>query len=307
MSPVNISLFANFRIDSNERLQRMQDSLVSISGVNFLNYVINIRGSYRYEARNFIEHLVTDRLIISTEEDPRGWMDQSLDLSEKLSADRVFIWVEDHIFMSSPKIFLETIEEAFNAGADCLYYSFLTPAITSQYSDLEIYEDRLHSKIFTVSRASIKKNLPWIKSKFIYTSSLVSVVTKNRFVHRLYDFKYELLRWPHETPFNFERIWAFERLNKVIIAIPKNELFVSIDDDLDVNYSLISRGLYANRIDRDQLRIDEGLAERFFISIRNSLKGKKLIFISTVYGILKSIFFTIRYKFLVQVVLRLRK
>ena len=150
MSPVNISLFANFRIDSNERLQRMQDSLVSISGVNFLNYVINIRGSYRYEARNFIEHLVTDSLIISTEEDPRGWMDQSLDLSEKLSADRVFIWVEDHIFMSSPKIFLETIEEAFNAGADCLYYSFLTPAITSQYSDLEIYEDRLHSKIFTV-------------------------------------------------------------------------------------------------------------------------------------------------------------
>jgi hypothetical protein len=40
MSLVNISLFANFRIDSNERLQRMKDSFASMHGINFLNYVV---------------------------------------------------------------------------------------------------------------------------------------------------------------------------------------------------------------------------------------------------------------------------
>jgi hypothetical protein len=307
MSSVNISLFANFRIDSVERLQRMKDSFSSMLDINFLNYVVNIRGALSHEARRFIEHSIPERLIISTEEDARGWMDQSLDLVEKLSADRIFIWVEDHIFVSSPKLFLETIEEAFYAGADCLYYSFLTPAITSQYSNLEIYGDGLHSRMYTISQDSIKKNLPWIKGQSIYTSSMVTVVTKNRFIHRLSNFKGELLRWPHETPFNFEQIWAFERLNKVIIAIPKKELFVSIDDDLDFNYSLISRGLYPNRINRDQLRIDEGLTKRFLISIKNNMKDKKLFFIAIIYSILKIFYFTIRYKICVHIVLRFKR
>lgn len=304
MCPINVSLFANFRIDSIERLQRMRDSLSSMHGIRFLNYVINIRGSLKYEAKYFIERSISEGLIISTEDDARGWMDQSLDLAEKLSSDRIFIWVEDHIFISSPNLFLETIEEAFNAGADCLYYSFLTPAITSQYSSLEIYEDGLHCKMFEISHNSIKKNLPWIRGKLIYTSSLVTIVTKNRFVNRLTDFKSELLRWPHETPFNFERIWASETLNKVIVAIPKKELFASIDDDLDANYSLISRGLYPNRINRDQLRIGEGLTKIFFISIKNSIKGKKILLISVIFSLMRSIYYTFRYKYYLHVVLR---
>jgi hypothetical protein len=161
--------------------------------------------------------------------------------------------------------------------------------------------------MYTISQDSIKKNLPWLKGKLIYTSSLVTVVTRKRFISRLVDFKGELLRWPHETPFNFERIWAFERLDKVVIAIPKKELFVSIDDDVDFNYSLISRGLYPNRINRDQLRINEGLTKKFFLSIKNSIKGKKLLFIGIVYSILKCLYFSIRYKFFVHVVLRSRK
>jgi hypothetical protein len=303
---MNISLFANFRIDTAERLQRMKDSLASMRGINFLNLVINIRGSLRQEARYFIEQCISERLIISTDEDPRGWMDQSLDLAEKLLADHIFIWVEDHIFTSTPELFSETVQEAFNSGADFLYSPFLTPAITSQYLNLEIHEDGFYSKMYSISKDSIAKNLSWTKRRLIYTSSLVTIVSKSRFTNRLSDFSGELLWWPHETPFNFERIWAFEKLKKVIVAIPKNELFVSIDDDLDFNYSLISRGLYPNRVNREQLRIDEGLTERFFISIRDFVKGKKLVFINITFNVLKSFYFTIRYKIYLYVVFRFK-
>ncbi len=303
---MNISLFANFRIDSAERLHRMRDSLDSIRDIKFSNYVVNIRGSLRKEARLYIEQCITEGLIISEDEDSRGWMDQSLELSEKLLADYIFIWVEDHIFTSTPELFSDTIWEAFNTGADFLYYSFLTPAITSQYLNLEIHKDGFYSTMFSISEDSINKNLPWFKGRLIYTSSLVTIVSKSRFKNRLSDFSSELLRWPHETPFNFERIWAVEKLKKVIVAIPKNELFVSIDDDLDFNYSLISRGLYPNRVNRNQLRIDEGLTQRFLISIRDFITGKKLIFINIIFNVLKSIYFTIRYKFYFYVVSRFR-
>ena len=50
-----LSVFANFRIDSEERLLRMQDSFWSFYEEDIDKWVINIRGDYKKEAGEFLK------------------------------------------------------------------------------------------------------------------------------------------------------------------------------------------------------------------------------------------------------------
>ena len=54
---VSLSIFANFFIDSEERLQQMKDSFLSFKSINAQQWVINIRGKYKTEVRAFLEEL----------------------------------------------------------------------------------------------------------------------------------------------------------------------------------------------------------------------------------------------------------
>ena len=44
---MTLAVFANFRIDSNERLKRMKDSYFSFENSRINQWIINIRGKYK--------------------------------------------------------------------------------------------------------------------------------------------------------------------------------------------------------------------------------------------------------------------
>ena len=48
------TVFANFFIDTNERFVRARDSFVSFYDSDIDNWVINIRGRYKFELSNYL-------------------------------------------------------------------------------------------------------------------------------------------------------------------------------------------------------------------------------------------------------------
>ena len=45
-----VSVFANFRINDEERLQRLKDSFQSFKDIKCNNWFINVRGKYQFDA-----------------------------------------------------------------------------------------------------------------------------------------------------------------------------------------------------------------------------------------------------------------
>lgn len=94
-----------------------------------------------------------------------------------------------------------------------------------------------------------------IVNKTIYTLNKISnLFRKNKillvdgkyfdFVNK-YFFRYRLINFPKDTPFDLERNGKRSDLLPVKFALPKQELFANIDFDCGFsNYSLIQRGLY---------------------------------------------------------------
>ena len=50
----NLTIFANFFIDSEERFIRMKDSFSSMNKIECESYLVNVRGSYAREVVNFL-------------------------------------------------------------------------------------------------------------------------------------------------------------------------------------------------------------------------------------------------------------
>ena len=52
----NLAIFANFQIDSEERLLRLKDSYRSFCNADIENWVVNIRGKYKYQAGVYLKN-----------------------------------------------------------------------------------------------------------------------------------------------------------------------------------------------------------------------------------------------------------
>ena len=55
MTQPTLAIFANFLIDNEERFQRMKDSFNSFKDAKPNQWVVNIRGSYKDEAGDFLK------------------------------------------------------------------------------------------------------------------------------------------------------------------------------------------------------------------------------------------------------------
>ena len=51
----NFTVFANFYIDTEERFLRLKDSFFSFDKANISEWVINTRGKYKEDVKNFLE------------------------------------------------------------------------------------------------------------------------------------------------------------------------------------------------------------------------------------------------------------
>jgi hypothetical protein len=216
--------------------------------------VINIRGQLKYQAGEFLKNEIGKKLELFYLQSRRGWFHDSKIILNKMHANYILFWIEDHILISSPEILNNCIIEMSEFNVDQLWYSFLTKEIKARFNILKTHKKGRFITVTKLDYESCSKIRNKLKNDF-YTVSAVSIINKNFFMKVLTSHKPYLKRWPRHLPFDFEKK-SSDKISPIIWhSLPNQELFVAIDDDRDeIGYSLISRGLYPNRIDKNYLK-----------------------------------------------------
>ena len=291
MTQPSLAIFSNFFIDNEERLQRMKDSFFSFKDINPKEWVINIRGSLKLEAGNFLKKELGENLNLFYLQSKQGWMYDSLIISKKINSDYVFYWIEDHILISSPSDLQNCIMEMKEFDIDQLWYSFLTNRNRKILNIVEPYKLGKYIKVIKLD----SKNCSKMSSLFgeFYTVSGMSIMRKNYFIKILSSHKPYLKRFHKDLPFNFEKSVKDNIFPVIWHSIPNHEQFVSIDDNCgEPGYCLISRGLYPNRVPRVDLNSLESSTisgrrikfEKIIPKILRALLIPVFFFISRVYN-----------------------
>ena len=96
-----ITVFANFRIDDNERFNNLKLSFNSFKKSKLFNeWVINVRGKFKSKVKDYLKKNVKN-ITIQNYESPKGWTYDSKKLLNKINNNHIFFWIEDHILISN--------------------------------------------------------------------------------------------------------------------------------------------------------------------------------------------------------------
>jgi len=258
----SLTVFANFFIDNEERLQRMKDSYRSFEKIQPREWIINIRGKLKLETGEFLKKEIGDKVKIFYLNSTFGWSYDSKKIFINISGEYVLNWIEDHILLAPPKILLNCIKEMDKYNVDQLWYSWFLPTVLSPFDQIEKMNQGSYITCRKIGNLECAKLREFRKKNGNFNDfcivSAQSIMKKSFFQKVLYSNKPYFKRYPRKTPYDFEKRSKDNVSKEIVHAIPNKELFVSIDDDLhNPGYSLISRGLYENRMSRIELKISE--------------------------------------------------
>lgn len=245
-----ISVFANFFIDNQERLDILKLSFNSFKKANIENWVINIRGQKKIDTKNFLnKNIKKSKIKIFFYEDKKGWLYDSLKISKFLRSQYVFFWVEDHVCIGGYKYFNNVINSLFNYKIDYLPYSWFFFGNNIKSFDTQNLYSNKYILYKNYNKIDHKKRLQYANKKKLkydqYIISACSIIKKNIFIKLLSKKDRFFYKWSNFLPFNFEKDQADMHWLPYKIGILKNELFAALDDDLGVKgYSLISRKFF---------------------------------------------------------------
>ena len=236
---------------------RLKDSFFSFNQAYIDKWIINARGTLGEEALQFLREHLGERLVKYEIETDIGWLNDTRLMLGSIDTDYVLYWVEDQICMCGPDRLDEVINEMKKLNVDYMGYSwFGLGTSTSEFLGLPHkglncisvidYDKKAHR-----TRIANSVKLIGIQSHII---SLPGIFSTKLFSQLLQERKFFLRRYPKVTPFDFERTWKDTDVLPLKYGVPKFELFCTIDDDNQVpGSSLISRGLYPERLSRDEL------------------------------------------------------
>jgi len=248
-----LSVFANFRIDSEERLLRMKDSFRSFYEEDIEIWIINIRGDYKKEAGEFLKENLGSALILFELESKKGWFNDSKKMLKAIDTDYVFFWIEDHLKVNKEKgVVINVVKEMKNNKIDSLWYTFFP--YMKYYIDVKKKEEKYISW-FDLDEDSLQE-IHKLKPD-LYLISCASILNQILFKKIIkFNDKRLAIKWPKETPFNFEKSYKDIHWLPFRCGILHHELFAAIDDNTpEPGSSLISRGLYPERKSRAEVGI----------------------------------------------------
>ena len=281
-----ISVFANFRINNEKRLELFKLSFNSIKNdSNFDNWVINCRGDYKIQVENILRETLGEKLIFSSYESKKGWFYDSSKMIKNLKNNFVFFWIEDHVKISTHFINSSELKDLKKNEVDYLQYSFTH---IDRFRSLQPFMDGEDSKFKYYSLN--KENTEKLNNK-IYIVSVVGLFSIF-FFEKIISTNHPILkRWPRNTPFDFEKTNHDKLFLPIKIALPKSELFACIDDDHGINnYSLVSRGLINLDTEiRESLKSEE---YKEMLSLRYSFLKYTPKFLKQIYRIIVRIKYT---------------
>lgn len=253
-----LTVFANFRIDSEERLLRMQDSFRSFRNARIDKWVINIRGPLQHKAGGFLAKELGESLVLSYVESGRGWFVDTREMLHHITSQYVFFWVEDQLCLAGNKYFDAVVRDMQWAGAESLQYTAFHAGDTLKSFDCLPLREFESVIVVNYDRARHRQRQESIAQRKLLCSEFILSATsimKRAFFERVVMANDPLIkRWPRETPFDFEKTPEDRHWLPIRVAVPKQELFAFIDDDHGrPGNSLISRGLYPNRASREEM------------------------------------------------------
>jgi len=247
----NLTIFANFFIDTKERYLRMMDSFRSFYQVEPVNWVINIRGRFKEQAAQFLRENVKEELRITFMQSEEGWFYDTQKMLNDISTSYVFLWIEDQINIAPIEYLKSVLEDIEKSSIDMFYYSFFNN--DNRFKGQKMLntiniEYFLHDN---ASHAIMQKNYPGA-----YIITYASII-KSELFKKIITMPLRKVIWPKETPFNFEKDHEQTEWLPLVVGKPKKEIFVPIDDDRDLKkYSLQSRGLYPIREGRSSYAVE---------------------------------------------------
>ena len=254
MHSVSLVVFANFRIDNKERYLRMQDSFLSFKDISAEKWVINIRGSYKEKSLHFLQKFLKDKLYRYEMESEEGWFHDTRIMLKDINSDFVFFWIEDHINMIDVIKYDEILNEMKENQCDHLSYSWWHNNYKKTFNSL-VAKESGSLNIYEMNKENIRtveKNI----GRYFYIISAASITSTKLFKKIITSSHPRLKRWPKSTPFDFEKRSTDMEFAVFNHAVSKLELFASIDDNHSSGekYSLIDRGLYPNRMSREEVK-----------------------------------------------------
>lgn len=243
-----LTIFANFRIDDEERFMRMQDSFYSFKDISAAKWVINARGKFKHETMTFLKEHLAEKLISYDLESNKGWLYDSAQMLKDINTDFVLLWVEDHINLVDTQKYDHILTDLKESGSEYMEYSwwhFGKPLAVHAATPKKEFETLFALTLDKPTLSEIEKN------HSIFIISMIGIFSKDLFEKIITKTPLFLRQYPKETPFNFEKGGAEKSWLPIKVAIPKEELFASIDADTpEGGYSLQSRGLYPARVAR---------------------------------------------------------
>ena len=290
---MTLAVFANFRIDSHERLKRMKDSYYSFNKTKISQWVVNIRGEYRNSAAKFLNQKLGKKLSLTTLETGNGWFFDSKIIAKKILSDYIFFWIEDHICTCTQKKLDLTIKDIKKNNIEYFQYSwFGRGLLLKEFKNIKKKQTK-YIYIFNYNKSAHKIRCENTKQTLSIKPYILGMqgIFKNNFFFKILNSKKPFLRrWHKDTPFDFEKNGDDTYILPIKYSLPKFEIFSSIDDDNQYpGSSLISRKKYPNRIERkkmNQIR-ENKLKKNNFIIIRKIIK--KVLFFSFLQNIIKRI------------------
>ena len=294
MKKPSVTVLANFFIDNEERFHRMKTSFNSFRNLDPDQWLVNIRGSYKFQAEEFLKDQLKSKIRLFNLKSRQGWFYDTKIITSYIDTSYIFIWIEDHVLMEPTTVLENCLIEMEKFKVDQLYYSFFTNEMRQRYAFIPIYKK---GKFITVTKLDYEACLKIrsIIKKDFYLTSLVSIMSKDYFLKILYSAKPYLKRWPRSLPFDFEKK-SNDQVSPIIWhAIPNKELFASIDDDKDEkDYSLISRGIYKSLIpEYDTKKIEYLKTSLFKKRLKKIIPKSYLIYLSIIYKVFRRFVYTI--------------
>ena len=255
---MSITIFGNIFINDKLKLEMLKISFSSFNNSKIEKWVLNIRGKFKSETKDFLMKNIKQKKIFFELESDKGWFYDSRLMSKEINSEYVFNWIEDHVNLQNSEFFNSIINELKEIDGEYLMYSeFFFGEQLESYKKLKTFEtnnlvylnydlNTHHQRINEIDYSKpINDKANRVRNKLAaskYIISMPSILKTNLFKKILKNKDLIFKRWPINTPFDFEKRPDDISWLPLKVACVKEEFFATIDDNHGFRgYSLIER------------------------------------------------------------------
>lgn len=244
---LEFTVVSNMRINNEVRLQRLKDSFASFCCADIPKWIINIRGSLKHEAADFLSNALGDKLALSFKESNEGWFFDTRQMLKEASIDTtyVFYWVEDSICLVKSYILNCIVSEMSAMDAEIMLYTLYMNGNTNKKFYMLPYEQGKNINVIIYDSLAFEVMSLRMEERFLpYTVALPSFFSTALFKKLVWTDTPMPPEWKN-TPFAMEKGGGDLKWMPIRTALSKVELFGAVDDNQTTpNSCLSARGLY---------------------------------------------------------------